>query len=209
MDTKSSKCVHLVEGGTNGPQYVNIALMVKTSLGRVTQARKRQKTSLTNLENHGDGSGYLARDTCSQRNCSGGNCSHWQHSIRQQPWGSNAYQGFGGGLGGPKAKEAPTPMQWGPRWSQREGGPHAHVLGASVVPKRRRPARPCGGGLGGPKAKEAPGPMRCGPRWSQRQRGPHAQVVGTPLVPKRSRPPGPCAGGLGDPEAMDAPTPMC
>ena len=24
--------------------------------------------------------------------------------------------------GGPKAKEAPSPMRWGPRWSQSEGG---------------------------------------------------------------------------------------
>ena len=65
MDTKSSKCVHLVEGGTNGSQYVNMAPMGKTSLGRVTHARKRQKTSFTNLETHGDGSGCLACDTCS------------------------------------------------------------------------------------------------------------------------------------------------
>ena len=65
MDTKSSKCVHLVEGGTNGPQYVNMAPMGKTSLGRVTHARKRQKTSFTNLETHGDGSGYYACDACS------------------------------------------------------------------------------------------------------------------------------------------------
>ena len=65
MDTKSSKCVHLVEGGTNGPQRVNMAPMEKTSLGRVTHARRRQKTSFTNLETHGDGSGYLACDTCS------------------------------------------------------------------------------------------------------------------------------------------------
>ena len=63
MDTKSSKCVHLVEGGTNGSQYVNMALMGKTSLGRVIHARKRQKTSFTNLETHGDGYGYLACDT--------------------------------------------------------------------------------------------------------------------------------------------------
>ena len=65
MDTKSSKCVHLVEGGTNGSQDVNMAPMGKTSLGRVVHARKRQKTSSTNLETHGDGSGYLACDTCS------------------------------------------------------------------------------------------------------------------------------------------------
>ena len=65
MDTKSSKCVHLVEGGTNGSQDVNMAPMGKTSLGRVIHARKRQKTSFTNLETHGDGSGYLACNTCS------------------------------------------------------------------------------------------------------------------------------------------------
>ena len=65
MDTNSSKCVHLVEGGTNGPQYVNMAPMGKTSLGRVTRARKGQKISFTNLETHGDGSGYLACDTFS------------------------------------------------------------------------------------------------------------------------------------------------
>ena len=47
-------------------------------------------------------------------------------------------------------------MLQGPWWSQSEGGPLAHVAGASVVPKRRRPPCPCGGGLGGPKAKEAP-----------------------------------------------------
>ena len=62
----------------------------------------------------------------------------------------------GGGLGGPKAKEAPSTMWWGPRWSQSELGPPAHAMGASVVPKRRRPPRPCGGALGGPNAKEAP-----------------------------------------------------
>ena len=65
MDTKSSKCLHLVEGGTNGSQDVNMAPMGKTSLGRVIHARRRQKTSFTNLETHGDGSGYLACDTCS------------------------------------------------------------------------------------------------------------------------------------------------
>ena len=65
MDTKSSKCEHLVEGGTNGSQYVNMAPMAKTSHGRVIHARKRQKTSFTNLETRGDGSGYMACDTCS------------------------------------------------------------------------------------------------------------------------------------------------
>ena len=67
MDTKSLKCVHLVEGGTNGPQYANMAPMGKTNLGRVTHARKRQETSFANLEAHGVGSSYVACDNC----CSG------------------------------------------------------------------------------------------------------------------------------------------
>ena len=41
MDTKSLKCVHLVEGGTNGRQYVNMAPMGKTSLGRVKERDKK------------------------------------------------------------------------------------------------------------------------------------------------------------------------
>ena len=95
MDTKSSKCVHLVEGGTNGSQYVNMAPMGKTSLGRVIHARKSQKTSFTNFETHGDGSGYLTLfQWCSQRDSSGGNCSHWEYSSREQHWVSNAYQGY-------------------------------------------------------------------------------------------------------------------
>ena len=69
-----------------------------------------------------------------------------------------------GGLGGPKAKEAPSPQRWGPRWSQRERGHLASAAGASVVPKRQRPPRLSGGGLGGPKAKKAPSPQRRGPR---------------------------------------------
>ena len=89
----------------------------------------------------------------------------------------------GGGLGGPKAKEAPSPQQGGPRWSQSGGGPLASAAGASlvpklkrpprlsggasVIPKRRRPPRLSGGGLVGPKAKEAPSPQQRGPRWSQ------------------------------------------
>ena len=54
------------------------------------------------------------------------------------------------GRGGPKAKEAPSPMWQGPRWSQSKRGPLDHVARAPVVPKRRRPPRPCGGGPGGP-----------------------------------------------------------
>ena len=64
----------------------------------------------------------------------------------------------GGGLGGPKAKEAPSPQRRGPRWSQSPGGPLASAAGASMVPKRKRPPRLSGGGLDGPKAKKAPSP---------------------------------------------------
>ena len=72
-----------------------------------------------------------------------------------------------GGLGGPKAKEASTPMRWGPRSSQSEGGLHANAEGASVLPKRRRPPRQQGGGLGGPT-----------------EGGPHALAEGASVVPK-------------------------
>ena len=113
-----------------------------------------------------------------------------------------------GGLGGPKAKEAPSPMQWGPWWSQSEGGPLAHAVVAWVVPKRRRPPRPCGAGLGGSKAKEAPSPTRRGPRWSQSEGGPLAVAAGAAMTPKRWRPPRPCSGGTGGPKAEEAPTPM-
>ena len=70
----------------------------------------------------------------------------------------------GGGLGGPKAMEGPSPMRQGPLWSPSGRGPLAHAAGVSVVPKRKRPPRPCGGGLGVPKAREAPSPMRRGSR---------------------------------------------
>ena len=38
------------------------------------------------------------------------------------------------GLGGPKAKEAPSPMRRAPRWCQNEGGPLAQAAVAPVVP---------------------------------------------------------------------------
>ena len=91
-------------------------------------------------------------------------------------------------------------MRWGPPYSQSEGGSHTHAVGASVVPKRRRPPSPCGGGPGGPKAKEAPTPMRWGPRWSQSEEGPLAHAVGAPVVSKRRRPPRARGGGLGGPK---------
>ena len=50
-----------------------------------------------------------------------------------------------------------------PCQSQCGGGPLAHVAGASLVPKQRRPLRPWGRGLGGRKAEEARSPMRQGP----------------------------------------------
>ena len=88
---------------------------------------------------------------------------------------------------GAKAKEAPSPMRWGPKprrpprpcgGGQSQGGPRAHAAGASLVPKRRRSLRPCGGGLGGPKVEEAPSPVRRGPRWSQSGRDPLAHAAG-------------------------------
>ena len=75
-------------------------------------------------------------------------------------------------------------MRWGPRWSQSEGGTLAHAVGASVVPKRRRPPRPRGGGLGDPKAKETPSPMLRGPRWFQSEGGPPADAVRASVIPK-------------------------
>ena len=82
------------------------------------------------------------------------------------------------------------PTGWGPRWSQSAGDPLPNAAGASVVPKRRRPPRPCGEGFGGPEAKEAPSPMRWGPRW-----------------PKAKEVPIPRGGGLGDPKSKEAPSP--
>ena len=41
----------------------------------------------------------------------------------------------GGGLIGPKAKEAPSPQRRGPRWSQSQRGPLASAAGASMVRK--------------------------------------------------------------------------
>ena len=70
----------------------------------------------------------------------------------------------GGGLGGPKAKEVPSPQRRGPRWSQSEEGPLASAEGASVNPKRKRPPCLSRGGLDGPKTREAPSPQRRGPR---------------------------------------------
>ena len=114
----------------------------------------------------------------------------------------------GGGLGGPKAKEAPSPQRRGPRWSQSQRGPLASAAGASVVPKPRRPPRLSGGGLGGPKAKEAPSPQRRGPRWSQNERGPLASAAGTSVNPKRNRPPCCSRGGLDGPKMREAPSPQ-
>ena len=99
-------------------------------------------------------------------------------------------------------------MWWGPRWSQSKGGTLAHAVGASVVPKQRRPPRPCGGGLRGPKTKEAPSNTRRGPRWSQSEGSPLAHAAGASVIPKQRRPTRPCGGGLGGPKAKEAPSPM-
>ena len=69
-------------------------------------------------------------------------------------------------------------MRQGPQFSQSEGGPLAHAAWAPVVPKRRRPPRPCGKGLSGPKAKEVPSPMRRGPRCSSSEGGPLTHAAG-------------------------------
>ena len=50
-------------------------------------------------------------------------------------------------------------MRRGPRWSQSERGPHAHAAGASVIPKRRRPPRPCDGASVVPKRRRPPRPV--------------------------------------------------
>ena len=53
----------------------------------------------------------------------------------------------GGGLGGPKTKEAPLRQRRKPQWSPNEGGPLASAEGTLVVPKPKRPPRLRGGGL--------------------------------------------------------------
>ena len=89
----------------------------------------------------------------------------------------------GGGLGGSKTEEDPSPPRRGPRWSQSGGGPLASAAGASVVPKRKRPPRLSGGSLGDPKAKEAPSSQRRGPRWSQSERSPLVSAGGASVIP--------------------------
>ena len=104
------------------------------------------------------------------------------------------------GLGGPKVKKAPKPLQRGPGWSQSEGGPRAHAAGALVVKKAKEAPGQHDGGLAALNAKEAPVPMRRGPRWSkckgsprptrrvprcsQRGGGPRAHAAGASVVPK-------------------------
>ena len=77
-----------------------------------------------------------------------------------------------------------------------------------MVPKRRRPPRPCGGRLGGPKTEEAAWPMQWGPRWSQNRGGPRAYAAGASVVPKQKRAHRPRGGGLGGPKTEEAPSPM-
>ena len=98
----------------------------------------------------------------------------------------------GGGLGGPKAKEAPSPQRRGPRWSQSPGGPLASAAGASVVPKPKRPPRLSGGGLDGP----------------QNERGPLASAAGASMVRKPRRTPRLSGEDLDGPRAKEAPSPQ-
>ena len=86
------------------------------------------------------------------------------------------------------------------RWSQSEGGPVTHAVGASVVPKQSRPPRRFGRGLGDPKAQEAPSPVRREPRCSQSEGGPGG--------PKAEEATSPVRWGLGDPQAKEAPSPI-
>ena len=83
-------------------------------------------------------------------------------------------------------------MQWGPRWSQSEGGPLAHALGAPSSQTKEAPSPMQWGPLVVAKRK-APSPTRWWPGWSQSEGGLHAHVVGASQVPKRRRPPRPCA----------------
>ena len=129
--------------------------------------------------------------------------------------------------GGPLAHAA------GPRWSQSEQDALAHAAVALVVPKHKRPPRPCGRAPNGPKAKEGSPHMRqgrcqsqsergplahevergslaheVGRRWSQSEGGQPAHAAGPLAVPKRKRPPRPCGRGLGGPKMREAPWPM-
>ena len=52
---------------------------------------------------------------------------------------------WGGSLGGPKAKQSPSPMQHGTSWSQSEGVALAHAAGALVVLKQGGALAPAAG----------------------------------------------------------------
>ena len=65
-------------------------------------------------------------------------------------------------LWGPEAAEGPVAMRQGARWSQTQRHPHPNLMGASVLPKQRRPPGPFGG-LDDSKAMEAPAPVKRGP----------------------------------------------
>ena len=83
------------------------------------------------------------------------------------PWEAQWFR-CGGGLGGPKPKEATTPMR----------------RGALVVLKRGTPQRPRGGGLDDMKEEIAHALIRRGPRWSQTEGGPRAHVAQTSMTPE-------------------------
>ena len=102
-----------------------------------------------------------------------------------------------------KVKEGPTPMWCGPQWSQSEGGPLAHAVGAPVVPAKKAPSPKVG--LGGPTRRPT---HEWGSWWSQSEGGPSPMRWGPPWSQSEGGLPHPCSGGLGGPKAKEAPTPM-
>ena len=115
-----------------------------------------------------------------------------------------------GVLSGPKAKEAPSPIWWGPRWSQSKGGPLAHAVGASVIPKRRRSPRPCGRSLFGLQTKEAPSTMRGGGGGlgGPQAKKAHARAPRVLSGPHAKEAPSPMRQGPGGLKARGGPAPM-
>ena len=93
---------------------------------------------------------------------------------------------------GTKGAPAPTPRVT--RWSQSEGGPRAHVAGASVLQKRKRPPRPCDGGLGDPNM-QSPFVKAAGSRGSQSKGSPIALATGACITQTHGRPRANAVGG--------------
>ena len=98
----------------------------------------------------------MATSTLPSRGPHGGQSSIWLHNPPHSR----------GPLGGETILWLHHPYLLGsPWWGEINMATNPCLLGVPmVVPKRRRPPRPCIRGLGGPKAKEAPVPTRLGPR---------------------------------------------